>query len=272
MLIKMKYDKPTMMEMTIDPKLAKFLLTVRSENQIPVRQKFVLLLAHEMEENQWKDLNGDSIKFDINGKLIDGQHRLLAVIKSGNTIKTFAVFGLPEDYIWSFDTVIKKRRVGDYFFSNHIKNYNAIGSAMTLLWRYDNDFMDSDSSIYPNALEAWELYQNNTEIDDSFIFARKINQLLTIGSSVFLHYIFARIDRMKANEMFLSLSTGANLEINSPVLILKNKLSYYRKPGTQARLSMKNYLALSIIAWNKYRKGEKISNLRWSGKKFPKAE
>ena len=49
-----------------------------------------------IQRGEWT-LNGESIKFDTDGHLIDGQHRLRAVLAAGQPITTIVVRGLPSD-------------------------------------------------------------------------------------------------------------------------------------------------------------------------------
>ena len=46
-----------------------------------------------MQNGEWK-LNGKSICFDWNGRLLNGQHRLSAVVRSGVPLTTLVVRGL----------------------------------------------------------------------------------------------------------------------------------------------------------------------------------
>jgi len=84
--------------------------------QRSVSQGSVDSYATSMRLGQWS-LNGESIKFDINDNLVDGQHRLWACVKSDVPLITFVVTGLPveKDGIKIIDTLDsgKKRTVAD---------------------------------------------------------------------------------------------------------------------------------------------------------------
>lgn len=47
----------------------------------------------EMQDGKWK-LNGKTICFDRTGRLLNGQHRLSAVVRSGVSLTTVVVRGL----------------------------------------------------------------------------------------------------------------------------------------------------------------------------------
>ena len=52
----------------------------------------------EMQDGKWR-LNGKTICFDSTGRLLNGQHRLSAVVRSGVTLTTVVVRGLDPDLV-----------------------------------------------------------------------------------------------------------------------------------------------------------------------------
>jgi len=69
---------------SLTPELAQELLTQNKSNR-PVRPRRVDELVKIIEQGKWKHTH-QGIAIDSNGILQDGQHRLLAVVKSGITI------------------------------------------------------------------------------------------------------------------------------------------------------------------------------------------
>src|SRR5260370_4580823 len=59
-----------------------------------VRKNLVERYAAIMMEGGWH-LNGETVKFDWNDVLIDGQHRLLAIVESDTAVDMVVVRGLP---------------------------------------------------------------------------------------------------------------------------------------------------------------------------------
>lgn len=86
---------------TITPALAAAYLEKNTKNR-PVHPRQVAYLTSAMQSGRWK-LTHEAIAFDKSDRLIDGQHRLLAVKMSGVTVKmpvsrqcdadTFSVIG-----------------------------------------------------------------------------------------------------------------------------------------------------------------------------------
>lgn len=83
----MNMNKPQIK--TITPEIAREMLKCNTRN-LPVRQTHVDYLASEMSAGRWQ-LTHQGIAFD-GDVLVDGQHRLLAVVQSGATVEMW-VFG-----------------------------------------------------------------------------------------------------------------------------------------------------------------------------------
>jgi hypothetical protein len=58
------------------------------------KEKLVELLAKSMNSNKWINGGGDPIRVADDGTIIDGTHRLWAVIKSGKTLEFQFIDGL----------------------------------------------------------------------------------------------------------------------------------------------------------------------------------
>lgn len=115
----------TAVEETITPQKADWYLKFNKRNR-PVSRAHVLWLAKEMKEGKWV-LNGEPIKFDNEGNLMDGQHRLLAVIESDTSVPFLVVRGIPKSFFWTLDTG-KNRSNSDVFNLNGISNAACVSS------------------------------------------------------------------------------------------------------------------------------------------------
>lgn len=72
----------------ITPELARKYLERNTDNYRILQIKRVEQYAQEMISGNW-ERNGESIKFNKDGKLVDGQHRLHAVIKANIPVKIY---------------------------------------------------------------------------------------------------------------------------------------------------------------------------------------
>ncbi len=90
----------------VTPKMATEWLEANTHNR-PVSDKKVRDYATAMREGKWM-LNGETIIFDKNGVLADGQHRLWACITSEVAFETVVVGGVLSDAFASIDTGMKR--------------------------------------------------------------------------------------------------------------------------------------------------------------------
>ena len=77
----------------ITPEQALRMLDSNTENRLLNHQR-VKVIANDISEGRWQ-VNGDSIRFDEHGIMVDGQHRLAAIAKAGVVVQSFVTRGLP---------------------------------------------------------------------------------------------------------------------------------------------------------------------------------
>lgn len=78
----------------ISPKQAEVLLKCTNTNNRPMSIAKVSTYAKDMQLGNWSDDSTDAIAFDKSGVLVNGQHRLKAVVKSGKTVQMLVSFGI----------------------------------------------------------------------------------------------------------------------------------------------------------------------------------
>lgn len=79
--------------MDITPTMAKHWLENNFSNR-PVKQDVIAAYARDMINGTWVATH-QGVAFNDRDELIDGQHRLMAIVKSGCTIRMMVTFGLP---------------------------------------------------------------------------------------------------------------------------------------------------------------------------------
>ena len=86
----------------ITPETARKYLTQNIGNYRKLSMSKVKQYAEDMKNGRW-ELNGESIVFDENGVLKNGQHRLAGIVKAGVTVETAVTRGVKSDVV-VFDT------------------------------------------------------------------------------------------------------------------------------------------------------------------------
>lgn len=97
----------------VSPEEASLLLDEHNPyNYRKLNLSTVKLYAKDMADGNWKE-NGETIKIDINGNLIDGQHRLQAIVDSGISVELVIVEGLDPSVADTID-IGRKRSIEQY--------------------------------------------------------------------------------------------------------------------------------------------------------------
>jgi hypothetical protein len=90
----------------VTPAIAKEWLKVNIGNR-PVKPKIVYQYAKDMENGLWQ-LTHQGIAFSKNNVLIDGQHRLMAIIASNKTVTMTVTFDADENSFAVLDAGVKR--------------------------------------------------------------------------------------------------------------------------------------------------------------------
>lgn len=110
---------------TITPEIAKTMLGENVNNRCISRDN-VNLFAREIRNGEWR-FNGEAIKFGKDGRLLDGQHRLLAVIAADKPLTTLVIRGLEDETQQTMDSG-KTRTLGDVLTLRGEKNSTQLAS------------------------------------------------------------------------------------------------------------------------------------------------
>lgn len=113
----------------VTPGIAASWLDRNVANRKP-RATAVDAYARAMMDDRWA-LSGDAIRFDVNGNLMDGQHRLLACVKADVSFRTFVLYNVPDAARHTIDTNVG-RSVADTLTLDGVKC--ATATAATVRW------------------------------------------------------------------------------------------------------------------------------------------
>jgi hypothetical protein len=253
----------------VTPDLAGALLAANRRNR-NLRTSRVTQLAEAMERGEW-ELNGETIKVADDGTLLDGQHRLQAVVESGVGIDTLVMRDLSMRVQDTVDTG-RRRRLADILKIEGYSDSHALGAAVSILHRLRNGHrIHYAHAGAPSAQQALDLIKREPQIQTSVRVARRVTKQVggPIGVFSALHCVFYEVDPEPADEFFARLADGADLSRDDPLLHLRNQLSRPRKDRSYGQ-SPSNIAALTIKAFNLRRAGRRVSLLSFrANEKFP---
>jgi hypothetical protein len=247
---------------TITPQKALRWLEKAARNR-HVCDSHVRRLAEAIENGEW-ELNGETIKFDTQGRLQDGQHRLHAVRQANRPIKSFVTTGLSDDV---FDTIDmgRARKTSDLFARDNEPSYVQLAGAVGWLWGFKRGLIPSSSRMTPRYSQAAETLAENPRIRESLTIGKRCAKLASPSMATALHYLFSEKDATDADAFFSGLVNGEHIARDDPetsaVYMLRNVLQENR--SSKAKLHPMHIFPMFIVAWNAYRKRAKVRSIKW---------
>lgn len=213
---------------------------------------------------------GSTITFSKNGRLCNGQHRLLACIEADTPFWCMVVFNVDNDAFKFEDTGIA-RTAGHIFAIEEIPNANFSAAVARLLYVYyaDSQWDGRQSEIDNDTLLAF--YEEHPRIQDCYSIARRLQKSrLMVGRwAGFCYYICQAKHREIAADFFDKMESGVGImSTSSPVHVIRKRLELAASDDTK-KLSDVHASAYVIKAWNAHRNGERIKNVRWKTEQSP---
>ncbi len=158
-------DAQVGVKMHITPPIATEWLETRGNNR-KVLQGTVDRYACDMKEGRWL-FNGAPIQFDEEGKLLNGQHRLWAIIESGVAIEAVVQWGIPRDTQATIDAGAKWQSK-DVLYMQGEKNTNLLSATLRWILRDEAGTIMSARSISNS--QAIELLERHPQVRHSVEF------------------------------------------------------------------------------------------------------
>lgn len=246
----------------VTPEIAESLLALNVHNRT-VSEDLVFMYARLMTAGDWH-LNGETIKITRVGELDDGQHRLMAVVRSGKTVQMMIVTGLEKGTQQTVDRG-RKRSLGDDLRMEGLLEYKAMAALARRIWtwRAGDPSGRGRMTRHVTEFELREIIDQNPRMRDSVVEAARLRRAIAIPPSVggMAHFLFSGIDAAAAAFFFERLTEGDRLERDHPIAVLRRTVIDHT---TLHRKRLKDHILLAymIKAWNAYRTGRNIQVLR----------
>jgi hypothetical protein len=260
----------------IDPEQAMEYLSKMPTNR-SLSQGRVNQMARAMMVGDWHEDEGSPIRFDKEGNLLDGQHRLWAIVESKTTWMFHIKRGLDPEVLWVLDTG-RPRSLIDMLKMRGEKYCGNLGGAISFLFAYENiGVLTTNRDLRPSVLEALTFLDMHPGLRESAGKAYPVRSAVGGGGARWtaIHYIFSGIDAEDCEDFFEKVATGEGLSKTDSIWHLRRKCVAVRS-SLRVWTDME-FTALIIKAWNSYRAGRPVVSLRWTGggarpEKYPKPE
>lgn len=246
---------------TITPEVAAALLTQNHNNRV-LRRHRTAIYGRDM--HRWQ-LNGETITFYVDGSVANGQHRLTACVDVGHPFETYIIGDIDPAAGDSIDIGIG-RTAGDMLGRHAEPDGRNLAAALLVCWKLDvNGHLGTGASIpYPTRTDLFMYLEDNPTIrlsmpNGSALSKSVVRYRRSLGTA--LHFLTSRIDEEAASDFWARLEDGVGLYPGHPVLALRTVL--IREIGQPRRLEAEDVAALTVKAWNAYRRRANIKHLRW---------
>lgn len=277
-LTPIKIVEPENSSMTLEiigPKLAHQYLGVAAENR-NVREGSVAQYARDMIADKW---HSSVIRFDTEGKLRDGQHRLKAIVLSKTEQLFWVERNVPVEAFRSIDTGIK-RTMADILAISGERNVNVLATGIRYaawLENFPGVGFSSASTIPMSPDETFNYLNNNGRVRESASLGQKVASSIKYPPSMAaaLHYLGVKTGNEEyADRFWDQMISGAGIiEFTGPWALRKIVIDDQLRHKYDGRLDRNMLFALSLKAWNYWKHDLFVRRLQWlrnADEPFPK--
>jgi hypothetical protein len=244
----------------ITPEMASRFLELNTLNR-PLSDVHVQRIAKQIKDGKWR-FNGDTIKIADTNDVLDGQHRLWAIIEARKPIETVIVRGIKRDAFATIDTVRRMRSGGDVLALAGAQRYrNVAASALCWMLRWQRDVL-TDYRAPKNKIENSDIeaaFDAHPRIVNAAERAMKLRGLANASVMTFVFYVLSNRDMELAERMMATLENPAGVALNDPFFRLRTYFTLdHHRPKDPIMT-----IALSFKAINAAAKGKSVEKLMW---------
>ncbi|MFD9461158.1 hypothetical protein [Streptomyces sp. NPDC060027] len=250
----------------VTPHIAAAWLQLNRPENRRMSQRAVASLVSAMLAGEYL-LTHQPVAFDALGRLIDGQHRLAAVVQSGVTVEMWVITGADPDTFGVVDTGLA-RRPTQFLRVKHSTNvHGALGMIRFAEACQANDGQVPDSfqftmDVKPclDMLAEWPEVQDYAQASDRIFRACRLPPAPLLA-------VLAQAARGSYPELLGTfvgrLKDGAELASNSPILALRRRGMEHRT-GMRAFKDRVAMYGVMVKAWNAHTQDNGISCLKFT--------
>lgn len=261
----------------VTPKLAERWLQNNGKNR-NLSMHHAKRLAAQMSLGNWS-LNGQTISFDEQGRLLDGQHRLTAIVLSGISVDMAVATDVTDDRAFqTYDAVQLKRGANQIAqMMSPIKNATKAASAARVImaWEAASSYYDFIAHFSGKKITdpfPEEIAAKTVEIAEEFNFVYDSLGSFTRDASiksawVAILIILKRIDPVMTSQFITKLREGLFTDTKDPVKMLRDRMireGGSMGPASTDRQSVVISIHLTVKAWNAFISGKTLPFLRFS--------
>lgn len=245
----------------VTPDKAREILLGNTNNR-NLRPRHVEAMARDLSKGEFI-FNGEPVRIDKKGVLLDGQNRLHAIIKSKCGAPLLIIEGLPQESQEVTD-VGARRSQADVLKLRGEKHCAVLASTLRAIVALDRYGLGGAAHARevtnPEVLVALEENPYVREcIATCYSRYAAAMTLTTPTITCFLYFLFSSKDRELADDFFEGLSFGAGLGLKDPRLTLRTKMQVFNAGKSRPRANVVVFMVLR--AWSAFRNGQTLERI-----------
>jgi hypothetical protein len=260
----------------LTPEMAAKLL-VNNTNNRNLSAGRVTRYTNDIINDRWVEDTGELIKVATDGSILDGQHRLSAIVKANKGIYIHIATDVSKDVFQVIDSgksrssadvlqiagVLNAKRVASF-----IQSYNQF---VNTKYRYDH--ANIENGMTPKMILKY-YHENSLFVDEviknSAILYKLFQGIWNHGDVALFYGLFVTVDKRLGYQFIRELCQGTDVT-NDTIIILRNRL-ISDKINVRNKMLPKHRRALVIKAWNAYYLGKSLKVLKYNSEveDFPK--
>lgn len=217
-----KYAGVSVRIVRITPELAAEMLEKNRTNRKLVR-RHVEILVGSLDRREWY-MNGETIVFSWDGWLLNGQHRLTAIVESGVAADCMVVDGIDPEAFKTIDGG-RVRRVGDVLAMAGEQNASKVAAAVSMFYavvKRGGAFPESTNAFKATASLCQEILAEHPGLRES-TFQMSRGTLFRGQHATVLHYLFS-LSRPSLAADFADVMADGTSETLRPFNVLREML------------------------------------------------
>lgn len=258
-------SRPTFEIVSLTPEMAGEFLALNINNR-PKKPLKIAQYARDIAHGSWR-LTGEAIKFDINGRLIDGQNRCYATIEADRPIDVLVVRGLQPEVQEVLDSnAVRSGR--DALAMRGFENPKDLAATVLVhdLWSrgvYEHCMSQTPGSERPTNAETVTYVEAHPNLEVSLRLITPVKRRLpvAVGALATAHLATTLIDAEAAADFFGRIADLRTDGRGDPVATLLKRVQDMAVDRSRKYPSTALYLVFR--AWNAFHAGESLMKFQF---------
>jgi len=265
--LKLSPASPRVEIVSVTPELAHEWLGQNTRNR-RLKSRCIASYARDMLAGNWR-MTGEGIKFSSEGRLLDGQNRLHAVIVADVTVLMMVVFDLPDDAQEVMDGGTRRTNADQLTLHGiqYATNVASIAVVYTSwITKYWANAGSTGSGIAMTHAEVLAFVHKYPNVQDAGLMLNRVRKSLPLSPAAVgaAWMVLADLDVVAATEFFDKIANLETTGAGDPIATLIKRVLSDR--GLNRRVHPAEALYMIFRTWNAWRKGQKLTMLKTGSK------